>query len=173
MSALTDRLRNWRWPIAAIIVSASMLAAAHGFEHFGKLAPCELCLRQREVYWAAIAMAVAGLGLWRLRPSQRFLIALNVLLGLVFVTGMIVAVYHAGVEWNFWPGPTSCTTGVAGDLAAIDLLGELETRQAVVSCGVALWSLLGISMAGWNALASLVFAGLSFMAARASSGQQA
>ncbi len=149
-----------------------MLGAAHGFERFAMLAPCELCLRQRDVYWAALAMALTGLILWRLRPSRRFLIALNVILGLVFVTSMVVAAYHAGVEWKFWPGPTSCAAGGAGGIGDMDLLGELGERQATASCGDIAWQMLGLSMAGWNALASLVFACLSFTAAKASALQR-
>lgn len=170
MTNLTNLLRDWRWPVAASLISLAMLGTAHGFEIFAKLAPCELCLRQREVYWAAIAMAVTGLILYRIKPTRRFLIALNVMLGLVFLTSMVIAAYHAGVEWGFWPGPTSCSGSAVGGITDIDLSGELDQRQAIVSCDVALWSMLGLSMAGWNALASLVFAGLSFMAAKASAG---
>ena len=58
MSLLDPVLR--RWPLFALVISAAMLAIAHGFQTFGHLAPCHLCLQQREVYWAA--MGVAGLG---------------------------------------------------------------------------------------------------------------
>jgi len=49
MNHLTSLLKDWKWPVTAIVVSALMLAAAHAFETFGKLYPCPLCLRQREV----------------------------------------------------------------------------------------------------------------------------
>ena len=58
MSILRSLLKDWQWPVTAILVSALMLAAAHGFEIFAKLYPCPLCLRQREVYWALIAIAL-------------------------------------------------------------------------------------------------------------------
>lgn len=154
------------WPIFAILASLAMLAGAHSFEIFGKMAPCPLCLRQRDVYWAAMAMAVAGLVLWQRKPANRYLVALNMMLGLVFVTGAVVATYHAGVEWKFWAGPAGCSGGAATGIEEIDLLKSLDQKIATVSCTEAPWRMFGMSMAGYNAAASAVFAVLSFIAAR-------
>lgn len=154
------------WPIYAILASLLMLASAHAFEIFGKMAPCALCLRQRDVYWAVMAMAVAGLILWQRKPANRYLVALNVMLGLVFVTGAVVATYHAGVEWKFWTGPAGCSGGAAAGIETINLLDSLDKPIATVSCSEAAWRMFGISMAGYNAAASAVFAMISFLAAR-------
>lgn len=153
------------WPILAILASLAMLLGAHAFEILGKFAPCPLCLRQRDVYWAAVAMAVAGLVLWQRKPANRYLVALNIMLGLVFLTGAIVASYHAGVEWKLWAGPTECSGGVT-DIGNIDLIDALDGRVATVSCVDAPWTLFGISMAGYNALVSYVLVIASFIAAR-------
>lgn len=161
----TKPLSGPAWPIMAVLASLAMLGAAHAFEIFGKMAPCALCLRQRDVYWAAAAMAVAGLVLWQRRPANRYLVALNVMLGLVFVTGAVVAAYHAGVEWKLWAGPAGCSGGAASGIEDIDLLGSLNKRISTVSCTEAPWRMFGVSMAGYNALASAVFAGVSFVAA--------
>ena len=156
-------LRTWHWPALALFGSLALLAIAHGFERFAFMAPCPLCLRQREVYWAAAAMAASGIVLWRIRQNPRFLLTLNVMLGLVFLTGVVVAVFHAGVEWRFWPAPDGCTTETF-DITTIDL-GNLDERQAVASCLDAPWVMLGLSMAGWNALISLALSAISFRAA--------
>ena len=149
----------------ATLACLFMLGSAHAFEIFGKMAPCALCLRQRDVYWAAMAMAVVGLVLWQRRPANRYLVALNVMLGLVFVTGAVVATYHAGVEWDFWAGPAGCSGALASGLEDINLLDSLDQRIATVSCSEAPWRMFGMSMAGYNALASIVFALGSFLAA--------
>lgn len=163
MGALSPFLRTWRWPLAALGVSAAMLATAHAFEHFAFLLPCQLCLRQREVYWAAIAMAATGLILWNIRNNRRFLVAFNVMLALVFMTGAVVALFHAGVEWKWWPAPTGCTAG-AVDVMNLDL-GGLDERTATASCLDAPWHLLGLSMAGWNVIVSVILSAVSFLAA--------
>ena len=40
------------------VFSLALLGAAHAFERFGGLAPCNLCLKQREVYWGAVLIAL-------------------------------------------------------------------------------------------------------------------
>ena len=162
-AAMSPLLRTWRWPLIALVISLAMLGTAHAFERFAFLLPCPLCLRQREVYWAAVAMAATGLILWNIRNNRRFMVAFNVMLGLVFMTGAVVAVYHAGVEWAWWPAPSGCT-GDAVDVMALSLDG-LDERTATASCTDAAWRMLGLSMAGWNALVSLGLAAVSFVAA--------
>ncbi len=156
-------LDTWRWPALALLSALAMLATAHGFERFAMLAPCPLCLRQREVYWAIAAMSATALILWHIRQNRRFMRAFNVMLGLVFLTGAVVATYHAGIEWQFWPAPSGCAAGIV-DVGAIDLT-NLDERQATASCSEAPWAMLGLSMAGWNALVSLGLSVISFYAA--------
>jgi disulfide bond formation protein DsbB len=89
---------------------------------------------------------------------------------LAFLANAGLGVYHAGVEWKFWPGPDTCATAQALPTNAADLLSGLaETR--VVRCDEAAWTLFGLSLAGWNVLASLVaFTGAlkaAFLAGRA------
>jgi disulfide bond formation protein DsbB len=162
MGALSQILTGWRWPVAAIVLSALMLAAAHGFERFGNLAPCPLCLRQREVYWALIAMGLTGLLWWRIVPKRRFLVALNVMIGLVFGVGLIVAAYHAGVEWQIFPPPAACSAGEAFDPMIIT---DLSAPLMLPACNDAPFYWLGLSMAGWNGVVSAGLAMLSFAAA--------
>lgn len=157
-------LKTWHWPALALLASVAMLGAAHAFETFALMLPCPLCLRQREIYWAALAISVTALALWRVRQNPRFLMAFNVMLGLVFLTGAVVAAYHAGVEYKWWPAPSGCAAA-AIDITQIDL-SNLNQRQGVPSCTEdpfkGSWLL---SMAGWNVLASLGLSLLSFRAA--------
>ena len=78
------------------------------------------------------------------------------LLAALFLAECALAVYHAGVEWNWWPGPTSCTGAGVHALSVSDMSGLLSGKpQHIVQCDVAAWRFLGLSMAGWNALAAL------------------
>lgn len=153
-----------RWPLAALTISALMLAAAHGFQAAG-YAPCHLCLRQREVYWAIIAVSAAALASNRFRPSAKLAKAFTILIGLGFLYGAGLAAFHAGVEWKFWPGPEICSGGF-GTFQAQDLNAALAGPTRVIRCDEAPWRLLGLSMAGYNALISLGLALLSGLAAR-------
>jgi disulfide bond formation protein DsbB len=137
-----------------------MLAAAHVFQAFG-YAPCELCLRQREVYWAAVAFAVIAFVAARFAPRTATIGA--IVLAIIFLSGAGVAAFHAGVEWKFWPGPTTCSA--AGGLDAANILDALDKPMHPPACDTAAWRLVGISMAGYNALISLALAVLSLLAA--------
>ena len=69
--------------VFAAVGARATLAVAHAFQTFGHLAPCELCLHQREGYWLALAVATAGLVAVRLRrigPAP-----FTAVLGLVFL----------------------------------------------------------------------------------------
>jgi disulfide bond formation protein DsbB len=153
------------WTLTAACASAAMLAAAHAFETFGGLAPCHLCLYQRDVYWAALSVGILGfaLGYMRLRWAGR---AATWLLALLFLLGAGVAAYHAGVEWKWWPGPASCTGGGRG-IDARELAAFLKgAKVSVPQCDQAPWRMVGVSMAGYNALISLGLAALSLWAAK-------
>ena len=153
------------WPAVAAAVSAAMLATAHAFQRFGGYDPCALCLRQREVYWGALTIALLGLAAWKLRRAPLWLVSL--LLGAAFIAGAAVSGYHAGVEWKWWPGPTACAAGPAGAIQASDLTAILDGTAKVrpPACDEAAWRMLGLSMAGWNFLVSVGLAALSFLAA--------
>jgi disulfide bond formation protein DsbB len=155
-----------RWRFCALLASAALLAIAHGFQTFGGLAPCTLCLRQREVYWVAGALAAIFMVAVRLPGGPRLRQATCWILALVFLTGAGIAVYHAGAEWKFWPGPKACASAGAASVdarALAALLGGAKIRPP--ACDQPAWVFLGLSMAGWNALISLALAALSVAAA--------
>jgi len=157
MSALQRR------GIGAAAGSAALLLAALGFQYLGGLAPCPLCITQR---WPHVVAIVIGLGLIFL-PSRGF-----ALLGaLAMLLGAGTGVYHAGIERGWWAGPDTCTAPEPGALSASDLLDRIMETD-VVLCDQIAWSFLGISMAGWNALASLALAALWLRAYASSSASQ-
>jgi disulfide bond formation protein DsbB len=155
------RARAYLYIVLAALAAAAMLAAAHAFERIGGYHPCALCLRQREVYWGALAVAASGLLLLGRRPELARVMA--ALLAALFLTGAVIAAFHVGVEMKWWPAPTGCVGGSAdaADMASI-LAGE---RQRLTRCDEAAWSMWGLSMAGWNALVSLGLAALGLAAA--------
>src|SRR5690606_7632967 len=153
MSALYKLLTRW-WTAFALAAALAMLAAAHAFERFAGLPPCNLCLRQREVYWAAVAIAGAAT-FWALfsRASRGTPRIASFLLAVVFLTGAITAGYHAGGELTWWALPATCSAAptAAIDLAALTALAEGTCGGAVLgSIGVIPWSISGLSMSCRN-----------------------
>lgn len=154
-----------RWRLCALIVAAAMLAIAHAFETFGGYQPCTLCLRQREVYWAILGMSAAFMVVVRLPGGPKLREATCWVLALTFLVGCGIAVYHAGAEWKFWPGPTTCAS-TGGGVSVSDLQDMLNgAKIRPPACDEAAWVFAGLSMAGWNAVASLGMAALSVLAA--------
>lgn len=154
------------WPLMAAFACLFALATAHAFQSFGGLHPCALCLRQREVYWAALTIAALSFGLMRVKPEWPIGRYACVLLAITFLFSAFVAGYHTGVEWKFWPGPATCTGGgkLAG-LTTADLSAALDAKSKVPQCDEIVWSFAGLSMAGWNVLYALGLTGLSLFAA--------
>lgn len=133
------------------------ISGALASQYLGGLAPCELCLLQRWPYYVGVpALAIATLLHGRLPPTWLGLLVLFA--GALFAWGAWMGGYHAGVEWGFWPGPTSCT----GAMQEIDLTSIMDMKP-VVRCDVVQFRFLGVSLAGYNALLSALVAGLSAM----------
>jgi disulfide bond formation protein DsbB len=163
-----------RWWVAfAFLASAAALATAHAFETFGELAPCHLCLKQRDIYWFAIAISLPAT-LWALffRSRGTPKLAALLLFG-VFTAGAVIATFHAGVELKWWKGPESCTgTGGGFDMAAMQaILGGAKVHTPM--CDVVAWKWGGLSMAGWNAVLSSVLALFSLIASIRRKGDSA
>ena len=153
-----------RWPLFALVISAAMLAIAHGFQTFGHLAPCHLCLKQREVYWAAMAVSAAAIvaGLTPLRGAGTRVG--SAVLALVFAYGVYLAGFHAGAEWHWWKAPVTCaSTGPVNISALKALLAGGGAHQP--ACDQAPWVFIGLSMAGWNCLISIGLVVVSALAA--------
>ena len=108
-----------------------------------------MCHWQRWPHYAALAPAIGALIIGNVRV-QRLLI---IIAALLIATSGMIGVLHAGVEYHWWQGLTRCTAPVGATLD--DLM-----NAPIIRCDVAPWTLLGISLAGYNAIISLGTAGL-------------
>ena len=151
---------------AALLVTAIALATilgAWGFEAAGYL-PCELCLKQRWAYYFGIPLGlVVALIAWRGPKSLRA--PALALLALVFAGSAVFGAYHAGVEWKFWPGPTGCTGALTKADSMSDFMQQLKTTQ-VVRCDAVAIRIFGLSLAGWNAVISVVMTAIALVGMR-------
>lgn len=148
----------------ALFLAAASILAAWGFEYAGYL-PCPLCLEQRWAYYAGIPVLFAALALAS-GGHRRAAAWLFALAALAFLANAGLGVYHAGAEWKFWPGPSDCTGGQSLSNDAGALLKQLETVK-VIRCDEPAIRIFGLSLAGWNAIASIVIFAASLRAALA------
>jgi len=145
--------------LAITIIAAATLAGAWFFQLVLDIRPCPLCLEQRYAYYLAVPLGLlVAFAASRGAPRPLLLAGLAILL-LAALYNAYLGAYHAGVEWKFWPGPTSCT-GATLNLGGGSLLDQLD-KVKVVPCDVVQWRFLGISLAGYNALISLLMAALA------------
>jgi len=155
-----------------LLVCAAVLAIALGLEHLGGYLPCELCLKERYAYYAGVILAIgASAGVSAGRPGLAA--------GLIAIAGLFqlgnagLGLYHTGIEWHWWAGPSTCT-GNPDDLAnnAGDLLKALET-QNIVRCDQPALKILWLSLAAWNVPIGLALAALGGRAAMLLAGPMA
>jgi disulfide bond formation protein DsbB len=131
--------------LIALLLPLALLGGALGSQYIGGLHPCEMCYWQRWPHAAAILLA--ALAFTAPAPSSRSR-ALTLLAACAIAVSGAIGVYHAGVEAKIFEGFTTCTTTGARTLEDI-------MKVPLVRCDQVQWSLLGISMAGWNAILSL------------------
>ena len=144
-------------PVFALLFSLAMLCGAWFFQYGLGYAPCQMCYWQRYAHWGVMGLALLCLALMGADIGKAKLFAL--LLGLALLGSVAMGVWHAGVEYGFWPGPASC---LAGTGEVIDTTGmtpqELKdwmNGAKPPACTDSPWPNSPISMAGLNALISL------------------
>ncbi|MBX3503618.1 MAG: disulfide bond formation protein B [Alphaproteobacteria bacterium] len=135
-----------------LLGSGGLLLGALAFQYLGEMPPCVLCYWQR--YGHIAALGIAWLALWPMPRVVR--LGVLTLAGLALLATAGIAAYHVGVEWKWWPGPDTCTPGRTTLGLSLDELKRRIMGTPMVRCDTAPWSMLGLSMAGWNGVASLL-----------------
>jgi disulfide bond formation protein DsbB len=149
--------------LAILAIAAASIAGAFAYEALGYM-PCELCLKERMPYYAAIPLA--GLAAFlAARGHKKFLHAAFAGLALIFAASAAFGAYHAGIEWEFWPGPTECGGVLERARSVEDFLRQLRSAK-VVRCDAPALRIFGLSLAGWNAIISAGLAALAIKGTR-------
>jgi disulfide bond formation protein DsbB len=144
------------------VLMAVVILTALGFEHIGGYVPCELCLKERWPYYIGIPLALLAAFSSALRLPPGLTRGLFGLAAVVLLIGAGLSVYHTGVEWKFWEGPSSCSSSI--DSVAkktTDLLSDLSNQHGPM-CSEAAIRVLGLSLAGWNVIVSLILALIAY-----------
>jgi disulfide bond formation protein DsbB len=154
----------YQWGAASLFLAVAVILGALGFEHIGKILPCPLCLEQRWAYYASIPVTFIALVLLS-AGHPRAAAALFGFVGLAFLANAGLGTYHSGVEWGFWDGPDTCSGAPAVTQSTGNFLEQLKKTDRIVRCDEAAWRFGGLSLAGWNVIASVMLCTASFKAA--------
>lgn len=141
---------DYKWGALCLFVAVAIILGALAFEYAG-YKPCPLCLQQRYAYYVSIPVLFIALVL--LSAGHRsWPIGLFFFVSMVFLANSAFGVYHAGAEWGYWDAPSTCA--VVEKLSTGNILGGLKNAE-VVDCSKPSLVVLGLSLAGWNAIISL------------------
>jgi disulfide bond formation protein DsbB len=146
--------------LAVTLIAAATIAGAWFFQLVLGIVPCPLCLEQRYAYYLAVPLGVLMVLAARGGAPRPLLLAGLAILALAALANAGLGTYHSGVEWGFWKGPTDCSGPVVNLGNAGDLLSRLDTVK-VVRCDEVQWRFLGLSLAGYNVLISLLMAAIA------------
>jgi disulfide bond formation protein DsbB len=154
-----DKLAGRLMLISAIVfaIALATILTAHAFESFGGYLPCHLCLQERYAYYLGVPLAVLAFFVARAEAIRGARLLL-LLIALAFLANAALGIYHSGVEWKWWPGPSECS---GGSTLSFGPGGVDIANTKIVACDAAAWRFLGLSFAGWNALVSALLAGIA------------
>lgn len=128
--------------LLALLTPAFLLGGAYIGQYAFDLYPCEMCWWQRYPHFAALPLGLVAV----LRPSR----GATLLAALCILASGLIGAYHAGVEYGWWEGLTACSASGAGGGDPMKAIWDAP----LVRCDDVQWSLLGISLAGFNFLIS-------------------
>ena len=134
----------------SFLISSSMLLSAFYLEYFHDAFPCDLCITQRWFHALIISYSLIAIFI----HEKKFLANKFILIGLsiTWIASSVAGLYHFGIEMNFWSGPDECSSSI--DFSK-DLLKYLMNKSPI-KCDEVMFKILGLSLAGWNALMSFV-----------------
>jgi disulfide bond formation protein DsbB len=148
----------------SLLIALGSILVALAFQYIGGYEPCPLCLTERYAYYAGIPLLFLSLVI--LSAGRPSIAAVGFgLVALAFFANAALGGYHAGAEWGFWPGPSTCSGALAPLGSPADLL-KGAAQITVIRCDQASWRMFGLSFAGWNAVISAGLGISAFLAMR-------
>ncbi len=144
--------------VGVFLLATAVILTALFYEHIMKYQPCELCFLQRKPWYFTVSFGL--LMVFFASKGETWVRYGLMLIGVVLLISAGLGAWHAGIEWKWWPGPASCTSGGGLQLGTLP-----DLNQRVVLCDEAPFRFLGLSFAGWNFVVSLIGAGIAFWGA--------
>lgn len=156
MSIYDSKLKFVLW--ISFLYSAGSLLTGKVLQYVYHLKPCPLCLYQQLLLLIVVMVTIlSGVMIGRQKKIPSCLIFL---VPLLLIINFILATYHVGVENHIFKLPSQCHGNLGQHQGDVNTLRKMLLETDVVPCDKVKWSFLGISMAGYNALFSLIILGM-------------
>ena len=134
----------------SLLASSLMLLSAFYLEYFEGALPCDLCITQR--WFHGLIITYSLISIFILEKFINVKIFILIVLSFTWLASAIAGLYHFGIEMNFWSGPDDCSSNI--DFSK-DILTYLLNKSPI-KCDEIMFKILGLSLAGWNALLSFL-----------------
>ena len=135
------------------IYSLTVLISVYFMEFVLGWKPCELCLLQRYPYFIIIIMSIAFMVAKIKNININSKLAIVLILAPIF-TGLLIAVYHFGVENSYWRNISACSDQLSKiDVNTDNLLSGLNEIKPNCSDPV---KIFGLSISGYNILSNIL-----------------
>ena len=133
----------------SFLISSLMLLSAFYLEYFHNAFPCDLCITQRWFHALIISYSLIAIFISKSRFFTNKLILIG--LSITWIASSVSGLYHFGIEMNFWKGPDECSSAIDFSKDTLKYL----LNKSPIKCDEVMFKVLGLSLAGWNAIMSL------------------
>ena len=135
--------------VLTFLISLFALISAYLIEYILDHQPCNLCLIERIPYMVALIIIIIN---YKFNHLEKYLILLLVI---VFLAGMLISLYHLGIEQGFITESLVCDLKNSSKiLSKEEILQQLQ--QKIVSCKDVTFKIFGLSLTTFNVIISLL-----------------
>ena len=145
------------------LLSFLILLSVHILEWVG-YTPCDLCLKQRWAWYFVLVISTISSAFEDSRIKLVFYV-----ISLILYANAVFAIWHAGIEWNFWEGPQTCN--IQSSSLGDNFLNDLKSNDKFVPCNEAPLRVFGLSLAAYNAIASILIASFAVLSIKKKNGK--
>jgi disulfide bond formation protein DsbB len=134
----------------SLLASSLMLLSAFYLEYFQGALPCDLCITQR--WFHALIITYSLISFFILEKFINVKVFILIVLSFTWLASAIAGLYHFGIEMDFWSGPDDCSSNIDFSKDTLTYL----LNKSPIKCDEIMFKILGLSLAGWNALLSFL-----------------
>lgn len=132
-----------------LFLCITLLSVAFFIEHVMHAPPCALCLYQRWIY--AILSIVSIFGIYIKKSAKVYLKLILLATILAILSGVILSVYHVGIERGIFEPSTICKASIDffKDTNLENIINKISNQHAT-SCAKVTFRILKLSLSEWT-----------------------